>query len=436
MKSVSIEAQKDPLSSHSELVISGDINSKVKKALYAGEYALALKLIEAHKNTTPISLDLICDEMLCLYQLGLLENFERHLELSIQTLYALIETSPINKLIDQAIFLSKLSVEVGRFDYASDLLELLNNQKLLPEQSKIIYIQKLRLYIESNLIEQAKVIYPRVALGPSSSQNFEVEREHALLIADAQLFGLESALDRFLRLVKTELCPADHSFLQSEMLDILITKGAIRHDLQSLTVTNSTQSVYEDLQIKMVKNFFKGLAPLSIKEINNYESQLGIMSQIRLIAQAILLSQNLGLNFQSLSARYQMLCEQIYPKNLRKFYLNKVFNEDLNLPILICRPDKKSVQLDQGQKVFIKPKLFWDLLALFSPHQQGWVLPIDQAVKTIYQEIETPHHFDRLRIAIYRLNNLLSKSLHLPQVFSIAKSGIKISVRISVESNK
>lgn len=395
---------------------------QAKIHLYRGSYSQALPLLQVSANLiAEQDLDVLNDKALCFYQLGIPEELSQTIELGIELLKS---QSPINssqKSLNHAIFLSKLTEEMGAFDKTLMLLQFAECLDLQGQQRKALQIQQLRVSIEMGNISWARELYSSIIKGTDHSQSFEIEREHALFLADIHLFGIETAEERLRYLLSLNLTPADKSFLQSEMIEHSIL-NRYSSFFRSAQPFHNSENIYEMEQFKMLQGYLEGSIPHLL--IGRWEKTLGITSLLRLMSQAILLLPEYS-NKMKLSERYHLLCKQVSPSSVQELFLQRLPAKSARLMVI---NEIDQTALYSGKEAPLKNKLFWQLIAAFSENQKS--ASIDDIIANVYNEEPNLQHFDRLRMGIYRLNAYANETWHIPHLFKITKNTVTLHVEI------
>ncbi|MDG0818164.1 hypothetical protein [Bdellovibrio svalbardensis] len=395
---------------------------QAKVALYEGTYLKALEALQAYHHAHPQSLDALCDIALCLYQLGLQAELDLTL-LKCQELFNL-QTPRIcsQKDLDHAIFLAKLYEEKARYHQAKEILLTPKAPDLTPWQEQSLRIQLLRIAVELRETGLARELYTQVITGTGHNLNFEIEREHALLLADSVLFGFAQARERFDYALTNNLSLADLNFLKGEMAEQAILNK--QYDfLKTLDLQDNSESTYEREQAKLVDCHLRGEKnpPLSIIRL---EKSLSPMSLLRLLRQALLLFADSSQS-TSWAERYKFHCLNLPTRELQEIFLSSLYASTVAPSALQVNTQRKVIFLN-GKELSVKSNLFWQLLKAFSKNQSE--TSIESAIATVYEEVPNEQHFDRLRIGIYRLNNTLEKTCHLKALFQITKNKVTLSI--------
>jgi len=150
---------------------------------------------------------------------------------------------------------------------------------------------------------------------------------------------------------------------------------------------------------------------------------------MRLLRQQIIIDNHhpASMNWQ---ARYQLLIRRLDDPQMRLGYQLKEVQSSKSL---IFEADFKNRRLRYGDRTIVYDKpVFWKIIqALYLQPQK--LLSTSNAIVLIYDEIENENHFDRLRIAIQRINKDLNKFFGLSPFIRITK--LEIYLLHSIEVN-
>lgn len=393
---------------------------EAKIYLYEGSYLKALNPLQASLIHDPTRLSALCDLALCHYQLGLHSALQENLEAAYELLTSELHTLQVQAALDAAIFVAKLFEELGRIDEALQLLEQISKLALSAKQQQAIYIQKLRLATEIGDISFVKSLYGVITSGTQHTHNFEIEREHSLLLADCLLFGLPQAMERFGYLNELYLVAPDKAFLQSEIAEHIVLQGA-HHHLATLKLAENSEAEYEKHQARLIKSFLakEKNSPLSVIRL---EKTLSLVSLLRLLRQSLVLFP-LSDDIETVKARYRFHCSLIPSKKLQ-IQLSQ-FLKDTNVHTMIINTTRKSLVIG-NKEVPVKAALFWQLIPLFN--DQKTEASLDEVIQAIYQEEPNLQHFDRLRMGVSRLNAALKTSTDIDGIFKVSKTTVTLLV--------
>ena len=395
---------------------------QAKTRLYQNSYLKALELLQAYDQQLPEDLDVLCDIILCLYQLGMQKEMSQQV---LKALTLLKQQSNKRDIHNPAIFLAKIQEEQGLYSAAQETLSWVQSSALNPKQKKDLDIQMLRLSVELQDYKAAKELYDNVIFGIEHSLNFEVEREHALLLADALLLGFPAAKERYDYILSKKPSLADLHFLKGEMAELTILNKRFA-ELEAFRIDEELQNSYEKEQAKLIKCYLSGQSNPDFSVVR-MEKILSMMSLLRLIAQAILLFPQADGREQWIE-RYRFHILKLPLKAIQGIYLNRIATREDR----VLADFQSKVFTINGKEVALKNALLWDLLRSFASGQQEKSL--DDVISDIYNEQPNTQHFDRLRIGIYRLNSLLAEKAQLPPLFQISKH--KVTQLFLVEERK
>lgn len=321
------------------------------------------------------------------------------------------------KSLDHAIFLAKLHEERTQLDEASELLRFLSKKQLSVTQEQVLRIQLLRLAVEKRDVKTATTLYPLVLRNSDHNLNFEIEREHVLLLADAFLFGFKQAEERFSYIIGKDLSRADREFFLSEMCEIAILANQSAF-LKKNSPSLQNENEYEKSQATLIAAFVRGDEAPALSVIR-LEKNLSNTSLLRLLRQALILFPQAP-DHSLWSLRYRFHCLQIASKELRAIFLSALNSTTAKI---ILDAESKQVAYE-GKENALQSPLFWRLVTVFKDNKNE--ASLDEVIQVVYDEIPNEQHFDRLRIAISRLNTQLRTSHGIESLFKVTKSKVTL----------
>lgn len=398
-----------------------------KDALYEGRYSDALVLLDARLVTSPQDIEALCDRALCWYQLGLPQELNKDLTHA----YQLLMADPVVSLTNfsHIIFVVKLMEEKGLFTEAAKLLQVTWDEELTVKQSQMLKIQQLRLAAETKDLALIKNLYASVIAGINHSLNFEIEREHALMLADFVTMGFPQALERYQMALSHNLCAADKSFLNGEILELAILSKNF-DIIPSLNIDLSVEGGYEKLQATMALAFANSAQDFEISPLR-LEKTFSLVSMLRLLRQALLLFPQ-SLHKDSRLERFKFHVQSLTHKSVQENFLAPLYLNDIPSKV-IAQSDRQTITINGTEKTF-KSKLFWQLLPLFQSASKD--VGFDDVVLALYQETPNMQHFDRLRVSLIRLNKEFEMHFNIKAIFKLSKTKLSILVPVIITADE
>lgn len=390
---------------------------RAKVFLYKNNYQDALFLLKKLYTNDQNNLHILSDICLCLYQLGFLHELKE----KIVEFKALIYGSDIESLFDSVLLVSKLAEELGDFSFSQELLIILEKQDVDSVMTQTIQIQRLRLAVELSDLSEVKKIFSILNFGNSMNRSYEIEREHALLLASAELFGIDDAISRFINLDSNKMSLADRSFLASELLEKIILQG--RFDLldsADFMLLKDSNVLYEQTQFQLFQDFLQKKVNPNLN-LPNLEKKIPKLSFLRLIRQCLFLFSEVRV--QSLyRERFLYGVTSLPDLRLQRVLLNSISSVSKSKCVMVSF-DRLS--LSDGTKVvsFKKDHIIWKLLSILSSREK---ISIQEFVTLFYEEQLNSQHHDRIRVMLYRLNKALSREFLKGPIFQINKHSLWI----------
>jgi len=392
-----------------------------KICLYRQHYLRALDFFYSCHINQPQNLEILCDLALCYYQLGLQADLENILQKSIELLQdATHEHSialSIQERLNTTVFLAKLLEECGLVADALELLKLNKIEVLTFLQRKSLLIQQLRLFVLLKDRPQAESLYHQVLSCTEHTVNFEIEREHVLMLADFFLLGYPAAKTRFEQIIQNPLSLADQSFILTEILELSSLAGQL-HNFKNLPFKIQPESEYEKEVIKLIESSQKNENyDLPVTKLEKKLTRLSLLRLFRL--SSILHPQKTSQEFLQ---RYLWHTNQLKHSVLKEQFRPPQQNSTLKILKI-----QKQIFLN-GQKYSFSSDFFWKTL---EKTQKGSA-SLEELANSLYQENLNSQHYDRIRMSAYRTNKDLEKTLGISNFFKITKSGLSIQEKIEV----
>ncbi|QDK45763.1 hypothetical protein DOM22_11700 [Bdellovibrio sp. ZAP7] len=394
-----------------------------KEALYEGRYSDALVLLDAQLKATPQDIEALCDRALCWHQLGLPQELDRDLHQAHQLLTG--HDLAARENFSHFIFVAKLMEEKGLYSEAIQLLSVIWDEPLSIKQMQMLKIQQLRLATETRDLPLIKSLYASVVAGTNHSLNFEIEREHALMLADFVIFGFEQALERYQMALTHDLSAADISFLKGEIMELAILSKNFEV-IASLNPDSALEGEYEKLQAAMGLAFINKAQDFEFSTLR-LEKTLSLVSMLRVLRQAVLLFPQSPLR-ESRLERFKFHVQRLTHKTVQENFLAPLYLNNIPSKV-IAQADRQTVTINGSEKIF-KSKLFWQLLPLFSADSKE--VAFDDVITALYEETPNIQHFDRLRVGLTRLNKDIEMHFNIKSFFKLSKTKLSLLIPITI----
>jgi hypothetical protein len=385
---------------------------RAKVLLYKNNYQDALFLLKRLYANDQSNLLALSDICLCLYQLGFLHELKE----KVMEFRARIDSSNLANLFDSVLLVSKIIEELGNLSLSQELLSFLEKQEIDSEQIQILQVQRLRLALELSDLPEVKKIFSMLNFGNSLNRSYDIEREHALLLASIELYGLEDAVHRYINLDLKKMSYSDRSFLVSELLEKIILYGQfdLLESIDFMVLKNSN-SLYELTQYQLIQDFF-AKKNIPILNLPNLEKKIPTLSFLRLIRQCLFLFSEVRV--QSLfRERFSHGVNSLPDRRLQRVFLGSISSISKTKRILVSF---ERLSLADGSKIvnFKKDHLIWKVLSILKCREK---ITVQEFVSLFYDEQFNSQHHDRIRVMLYRLNKSLVRELLRGPIFQINK---------------
>lgn len=393
---------------------------KAKIHLYRSQYSAALSLLKQAEETLPEDLSLASDICLCLYQLG----FKTELAVRLDQIKVQIFMDTLNSQsshdFDSGLLIAKILEEFGDFKSSQQILNQLELFHLNSWQMQSLEIQRLRQAVEVQDLIKVEKLYNQLSSGTQQNLSFNLEKEHVLMLAGIELFGISHGLERY-SLVKNQFPSlADQSFFMSEIMEKIILSSKLEM-LQTIAASDlpETESLYEKTVFKISQEVLIKSQDFQLP-LTALEKDLPPISFLRLLRlilktfpQHPQLNEINSLFTVKLKAIPEKKLQEQFRKSLGSERLQKIIRIDIN----------KGIVEFESKQLKIKNKLIHYLLEQLQNHS---MVTIDSIAKSFYQEELNSQHFDRIRITVYRFNSQAKEELLLDDLFQITKNSVQL----------
>lgn len=392
--------------------------------LYKNEYSHALSLLKQAEDQSFENLSIKADLCLCLYQLGFKSELHQKLEEIKKDIGTHIFKGDLNENFDAFLLLSKIFEEFGDLRTSQQILIQLEQLPLDSWQKQSIEIQLLRQAYEMKDTLQIEKLYNLLSRGINLSLNYSLEKEHALLLAGIELFGIRYGIEQYFTILHKPISASDQSFFTSEILEqILLSKHKDLLKNISIKILEKTESTYEIAIREIALAVLRSDTAIQI-QLSRVEKEQPPLSLLRILRLLVI-------NFPSdpQSEERQALFS-LHLKALTDKKIQEQFRKSLSIltqakkAIYDCKT--KSISLE-GKKIIVKNKLIQHLFECLQSRPE--VSP-ETLAQQFYAEELNAQHFDRIRIAIYRFNNQVKAEFLIDDLFIVRKNMIEIQKRL------
>ncbi len=253
--------------------------------------------------------------------------------------------------------------------------------------------------------------------------NYTIDREHALMLSECELYGLDQAFTRYESSIKNlNLKKSDYRLFTFDLVYEFLLKT------ESVACFSNYLSTVDYFECDPFEKAIWDIAldnevDLSITEGLSLPSSMRILNLINLRQK----------NKSELAYKKLMLLVQnLNPKN-KKTILNKL-KLDGNLNAQVIHFDKKAIELKSniGSLSIKKNSFTHSLINLLADRSE---VSVDEAIEYCFQISVDEYSIERLRTAVRRSSLQISKSLGLQEAFILTKSTLKVSDLIKIKAS-
>lgn len=297
-------------------------------------------------------------------------------------------------------------------------------------QSYILRGQKLRLLATFGRESDVAAVYQECLSVSEKEPETMIECYHALLVAEARLFGIEAAWPRFLSLERNRnLHAADRQLCLIDILEVAIEKNDDSGQKKILDFIDSKKvgpfDTYESTVIRMAQD---SRWEMSVDDVISWTPKIAPMGLIRLLA--------LELHHRphsNLFRRFTFFLQAVDHRSRKILYKKWQFllQDEAGVEIAL---DLKRKTLRSGEKElsFAKSPQSWALLAILV-HQKE--VGIDDLLNALRKSAQG-QNLEALRINVLRLNKKLTNTFHSPWFFKFGKEGVISNPKVRFVSEK
>lgn len=389
-------------------------HNKAQAAMNAGNYFESIEILHAAQNKYGPHVGLISDLVACLYLTG------RHYD-SYQIFQNLIKefnfcknslsnTTQINTLI----LMSKMHEEFGEIQESIYTLEQAKNLSLLKaEYQERIFSNLLRVYSSYGYVKNLGPLYLTCINNHNLNPNINFEMQHSLILSELNLFGIETAK---CRVEKTLASPQTLAW----------QKRLLIFDLVDFSITNNTQFLWtNELALYKESNDLTDYEATILGHI--YKTQFfgtheeSLMMQLRSLKTQLCSKSNA--ECIEINKKINFLIENLKHEN------KKIINKWLKIQHLPVQ-NQNSIQYINGNFTFNNQILEFKYKGLFAylfDHlKKQRAISLEKICLEFYQEDFDLYKYDRIRLAVKRINEKLKITTGINNILKVKKNSVEI----------
>jgi hypothetical protein len=405
-----------------------------KILFFRANYEQAIKVYISACNDFGPHVRLLCDLVGAFLLLGNFKEAEVWLEKLEQELDLCKEILNSENLSRVYIYLVKVNEEFCRFDKCYALLETLKNIKSQTHYWKhLALVSELRLHAHLGNKSYLPVLYREVSLLNHDRIRFQMEKEHALCLAEAQLFGISKINLRVERYLAEVQIPDDKILMLTELVDWCLNEDHKIPLLFECFLKLDPQDAFEKaLQIlvhaSIKKNIYDSNICGQVLSLIDHCSPLGKMRLLYLMAflarniQANEIRDEIGNRWKLLVNSYPPACQKYFDKKWTKLNLNTKIRAKISA-VRCLTVEGKTYRLPKN------PLLLWLLRKTMETKQ----LSVESIVQSYWQSDFNESYFFRLKTATLRFNRELQIALKGENIFQLTKQHLELNPHIEVE---
>lgn len=391
---------------------------KSKILFFRSDYDKAISLIDKTILKHGPHVGLLSDKAGAFYLKNDFFNFEAavsKLEVEYQNC---LEDLDINSLVSTGICLGKFMEELGHVEKALRLYEsLLLECEFYTHKTPEVLSQLLRLKSQWKITKEIEIDYKRLFTLNSEleSKNFNIELQHALFLAELELFGQKIALERFNN-IKDQLHDDDMNLFVGDYIESSLRNHHKIND-KVISLMGKKLNSYEENLIKILNNDNIVFSKMS--------STMPLGQVLRLMG-LVLSSSNAP---EGLEGQYTFLLQTVSGKD-KSIWQNLIKNAD-SIELKVVEVDLENKKMaSKGQIYDFSRKA--NSLAILTALKGNQKLDLETAVFKIYGANLDESYFHRLRMAVKRLNGDVAKTLLIDGPIKITNESIEVNSHIKL----
>lgn len=396
-------------------------HSEIRELMNLGQLVKAVSQAEETLQIEGPHVGLLCDKAACEYELGQFQNCEItffQIEYEIKIAKDLISQNSARKTY---VFLAKFAEEFGEYEKALNYLKAATDYSTTFEEKKWALLQELRILSYIGQYEGLSRKYLSLSDRHDSTANLDIETLHALMWIEWRIFGWAHAEARYAQLESLELNLIDQRLMVRDFIEISIISAQMNQAFVQKAVEklkNLEQLDFDQALLAIVS----GQILMSDAKPN---SNLSKMMKLRLILISLYLENNDLLKLE-LKRKFLFVLESVSKKSreLLAKLLNPFSSEEkqnFNLST-----DKKMILV--GERTIKLTNLQFRLLSLLAEKSE---LSLDDLSKKIWKVEADQNLYDRIRMLIYRTNDLLEAQVGF-KLLEVTKHDVSLSFRAQI----
>lgn len=407
-----------------------------------GRHADAKNIIANARLQWGDNVNLLCDLAICNYKLELKGQWKEAIEALKEALSEFQNRLGHESYYRAALILAKNFEELGRFGDAIKLyksLETRFSEEADLHQDKRIrsMAQLLRVKSMSGMIQGMGEVYERLRFFSESELNYPtfIEIQHALLLAELHLVGLNGARARWAKLaMRSDFKISDRNLLAFDAVDSYLScptnnwaksLADARAMIEFMNVR--ADDTFEMLLMKLLTE--AGDHSLLTQEIFAKYDTLSDSSYLRLLT---LVAGKGTRELNDQVQRHLLLLVDRFDPFSKSLWLNRISPCDATI-----QPIKKIVQLTASgdllfEERYISIQQHSSVHEFFKRICQNDSASIDELSLLLYQAPYSPSNFERLRKTVQKANRFLMELTLVDKAFKLTKSGVEIDPSIQI----
>lgn len=402
-----------------------------REQMRTGDFAAALTVFQAALQNYGPHVGLLSDLACSYYLLGRSEDYLLTTQILRQEFLTAQPLLSVRSCVQTALVLAKLLEEQGDVEESLRLLVASLDKCQNDGELKLkIQVQLLRLRSFLGIPSELASLHQVCLQSRVQTSDLEIELEHGLMLAELQLFGTLSGLQRILDLqLQHELISADLRLLAIDFIEHSLWASTSLSSLNLVFLQNLPEGDFDAFERAVFHCFRYPEQPLDLGQLNALARQVPPLGLLRLYALTLKLHPQ---HAQSLELKRKFLfLLQNLPADSRTRLLQKWSLQPAQRKLELVFELRQQTLRAHDRELSLKPSSFGGrCLQLLSRRRE---VPLDEFVRTLFDSDFNLSYYDRVRMALQRFNRELSALTGLPKTLLLQKSQVLLNEEVEVK---
>jgi hypothetical protein len=328
-----------------------------------------------------------------------------------------------------SIYLVKVNEEFCRFDKCFSILESLEHFGVENCYWKHLgYVSQLRLHALLGNLSYLPPLYREVSLLNHERPRFQIEKEHALCLADAKTFGVGQIRLRIERYLTDAQIPDDRILMLTELVEWCLSENyeipLLFESFLNLAPKDSFESALQLLVLAHL-NHTKGMDSKTVSSLLRLTDQCSPLGQMRLLS--LIAHKAIDPSVREEIWNRWKLFSKGYPPSCQKYFDKRWSQLNLSTKYTVQVTTAETLNVDGREFAIPRNPLF---LWLVQNGNSQTPLFTEDIIRIYWKSEYNESYFFRLKTAILRFNRKLQNAFKGENIFILTKQELKLNPRI------